>query len=142
MIIPFWLNGRTNYKKYLLATSISQGWFTPGNPELSAWRRSFLPSTNVISDTGQVPIPGTCQAHERNFLELNNPLYLFIFFFYWPKKGLQNEEMGTQETACKKQHFFLFFNIPKKGLRIKEMSTQLTKRHLSPFWIPYTYRGT
>ena len=26
-----------------------QGWFTPGNPELSA---------NVISDTGQVHIPG------------------------------------------------------------------------------------
>ena len=32
-----------------------QGWFTPGIPELSAWQRSFFPSTNVISDTGQVP---------------------------------------------------------------------------------------
>ncbi len=43
-----------------------QGWFTPGNPELSAWRRSFFPSTNVLSDTGQVPIPGTVHVRHMN----------------------------------------------------------------------------
>ncbi len=95
---------------------VNQGWFTPGNHELSAWRRSFLPSTNVISDTGQVQIPGTCEAHEWNVLEVNNSLYLFKYF-YFPKKGLQTEEVSTQVTARTKRCLFLFFPLAEKRLQ-------------------------
>ena len=103
-----------------------QGWFTPGNPELSAWWRSIFPSTNVILDTGQVQITGTCQAHEWKFLELSNSL--FYIFFYLSKKGLQNEEMSTRVIASANWNLFAFSPLLKKGLQKEEMSTQVTAR--------------
>ncbi len=39
-----------------------QGWFTPRNLELSAWRRSIFMSTSVNSGTCKVSISDTCQA--------------------------------------------------------------------------------
>ncbi len=56
----------------------------------------------MILDTGQVPITGTCQAHEWKFLELSNSI--FLYFFYLLKKGLRNEEMSTRVTASKNRH--------------------------------------
>ena len=38
-----------------------QEWFTSGNTDLSAWRRSFFLSINLISDIEQVPISKTSE---------------------------------------------------------------------------------
>ena len=52
----------------------------------------------------------------------------FLYFFYLPKKGLQNEEMSTRVTASTNGHLFPFSPLAEKGLQKTEMSTQVTAR--------------
>ncbi len=101
-------------------TWFHQGWFTPGNPELSAWWRSFFPSTNVILDTGQVPITGASQAHEWKFNILVHCIYSrYISLLdvpYLKKSTLCQADNTRSEPLLISSHFYRVWNILKSKI--------------------------
>ena len=78
----------------------------------------FFSSTNVMSDTGQFQIPGTCQAHEWNFSEVNNSLFLFFFLVEKRPSKQRNEYLCSSQY--KMTFIPIFPNCLKKAFKTEK----------------------